>query len=858
MPLSTSTPPQPQPYSGHCGFDARAALGVRLRPAAAAALAAMDGQSVSQTPLWITLGVLYGAAYSLSADHYTRAQTNSHIFVRASMLGLSCGVFLASTAGVGYVLYWIRRQDLGLDGLERVYSVLIPVVVRGDLLIDWGKRVVWLLFLARSWTQSCVALRRILRRADEFERLAVLDGSVAAIARGEGRTLTDFTGDLLLAESDVWADGAESLFRMAQIGDHVRKLSKVAMYAAVGFVGAVPGAMAWVGYATYKGFMRWGEGYKRLAIAYWFSVLLAPVSAVVCLFVSAFAFLGIIGLSVMGACAGFGVHWSTRMVYTMLRMALSQAWADFPFVMRKGGAVASFKEKAEKLERHVIELPGVIGKQVVEIPTRVKREVMELPAHFNQTTDRSRASRRAEHDAKESDVPRPVYRVYPAFDNSPPVEQGEGVVDAKTPVAIVGPAMEAAEEGRASPRTGSPRPGLGQVDGLFRYTDIDTGRRGSDTATAPASRSPRRKRARPRTSSFPVMGGVGHGASGVPSGAPTDPPGGDSDKEDSDGSSTDDDQCIGLYHGMVLERHPDEAGVAMARLGFLLPTELEFALATWDGLAVRRGEISVFRTAMANRSADSIVSEAISDATDENANVAASSSPYEQPSLEQASSKTRGLRSRERRELRYMSRLGMDGQMDSAPKRRLTVFYCLGMIAQLQVSSGGNSWQLRKNLLRIPATTKLKEFISAIARMDSIVACEAAEACIELGDRLHNTPKYRTIPAAGHNVEVGVWLRALLLVLLADPLKPPAWMPVCDDYDSAFPGSLADEMDSPDPKPIARESGVRFDLNGSDEDESSERPAVVLEQPKADVKLFKSTATSPFTSKESVESDLLP
>jgi hypothetical protein len=367
--------------------NARGALDQRPRPAGAspgrAAQRRAPAMAPSQTPLWLSLGVIFGAAYSLSADHYSRAQTHNHLYVRAAMLGLSCATWLASASAIGFICYRIRLQNPnGLDGLERMFSVLIPVVVRADLIVDWGKRVTWLLFLAPTWTQSCVSLRRIMRRAGDMAPLLDVDADVEAIARGGGATEDDFTADMVKVEDAVWGDGAESLVRISEILEHMRKLSRVSMYAAVGFVGAVPGAVVWVGYAAYKGVHAWRKSLRRLAILYWVSVVFSPIGAVVAMFVSAFAFVGIVSLSVVGALVAFAVHWSTRLVYSVLRMGLVQLWADFPFLMRREGAVASLIANAERIQTHVIELPGQIGKQVVELPGIVGKQVKELPGHL--------------------------------------------------------------------------------------------------------------------------------------------------------------------------------------------------------------------------------------------------------------------------------------------------------------------------------------------------------------------------------------------------------------------------------------------------------------------------------------------
>lgn len=253
---------------------------------------------------------------------------------------------------------------------------------------------------------------------------------------------------------------------------------------------------------------------------------------------------------------------------------------------------------------------------------------------------------------------------------------------------------------------------------------------------------------------------------------------------------------IGLYHGMELERHPDEAGAAIGHMGVLLPTELEFTLASWNGMQLRNGDIRNYayrwregggRTLPSPpppSSGDDADPPRLFDA-DPSLAVFADGSPSVSTGSPAASgdrvassvsrSSWTGPRRFGRRDQRYMFRLGLDGKVDTPAKRRLSTFYSLGMLVQLQSSSGGNSWQLASTALRTPAATEVDYFVAVIVRMRSTVALEAAEACLELGDRLLSTPRYRTVPSSGRTVNTGIWLRAVLLTILAEPGKVPAW-----------------------------------------------------------------------------------
>jgi hypothetical protein len=170
------------------------------------------------------------------------------------------------------------------------------------------------------------------------------------------------------------------------------------------------------------------------------------------------------------------------------------------------------------------------------------------------------------------------------------------------------------------------------------------------------------------------------------------------------------------------------------------------------------------------------------------------------------SPEARAVRAGDRRDRRYLARLGLDEKVDTPAKRRLTTYWCLGMLVQLQVSSGGNSWLVRRSALRAPAAVDVDQFVATITALQSTVAVEAAEACLELAERMYLTPKYRVVPSGGRNIEVGTWVRAVLLILLGEPGRWPPWVPAdgaeppsaCPSLAAAAP-ALAKALSAPMP-----------------------------------------------------------
>lgn len=140
--------------------------------------------------------------------------------------------------------------------------------------------------------------------------------------------------DFVASEDRVWAEDADSLVRLADVLQHFEKLGRVAVYAVGGLVGAVPAAVAWVLYAGYYAVVSFLQTQRVLGVLYCLSVLLAPLGAVIVVLSSAVLLCGVVALSVVGTLIQFAVYWSTRTVYSMVRIALSQAWAGFPDITR--------------------------------------------------------------------------------------------------------------------------------------------------------------------------------------------------------------------------------------------------------------------------------------------------------------------------------------------------------------------------------------------------------------------------------------------------------------------------------------------------------------------------------------------
>lgn len=285
----------------------------------------------NQTVLYLALGGLIGVLYSLGTEKFLRAMQHRHIFVRNAMLWLAAITWLFAAAAVAVVASLIYHQaEAGLEGFDRVLGVLLPFVVRADLVVDWAKRVAWALLNMSNWTQAAVQTRRLLARAPAMkEILQVDDDVISMVRRGDTRE-----HDLVESEDQVWKEGTDSLVRVADVLQHFEKLGRIAVYATGGLLAAVPVGVVWIFYAAYHGAVSMHEGQHSLGILYWISVFLAPFGAIIMLLASAGLLCGVVTLSVVGTIIQFAVYWSTRTVYSMVRIVLSQGWAGFPDITK--------------------------------------------------------------------------------------------------------------------------------------------------------------------------------------------------------------------------------------------------------------------------------------------------------------------------------------------------------------------------------------------------------------------------------------------------------------------------------------------------------------------------------------------
>lgn len=281
----------------------------------------------SQSVVFLLLGALLGVAYSLGTEKYMRAMRHPHIFVRNAMLWLSAMAWLFAAAAVIWLASRIYNQvDGGLEGFDRSMGVLIPFVVRADLIVDWAKRVAWALINMSTWTQSTVQLRRLLRRASHMQHTLSASHDVTDLFRDAESVQTR----LLAAENQLWTQDANSLVHLSELVHHFEKLGRVAVYALAVLFGAIPAAFAWVLYAVYQIVICFRCSAYAPALLFTASIILTPVFAVVLIIAAIILLGGVVSLSVVGTIIQFSVYWSTRIMYYMVRVLLSQQWAGFP------------------------------------------------------------------------------------------------------------------------------------------------------------------------------------------------------------------------------------------------------------------------------------------------------------------------------------------------------------------------------------------------------------------------------------------------------------------------------------------------------------------------------------------------
>lgn len=580
-------------------------------------------QQPSQTLLYLGLGALLGVVYSLGTEKFMRAMHHRHIFVRNAMLWLAAVTWLLAVA----VLIWVAANIYaqvggGLEGFDRVLGVTIPFVVRADLVVDWAKRVSWALLNMLNWTQSTVQVRRLISRAPSMHFVVSVDDDVRTMIRNP----QDRQHDLLSSEDRVWTEDADALVRVSEVIQHFEKLGRVACYACACLVLATPSALVWIVYALINGVISLTKSHFVLAALYFISIFLAPLGAIIMILASTGLLCGVVTLSVVGTAVQFAVYWSTRTVYSMVRIALSQAWAGFPHLKKPHA------------------MPNVA--------------------------------------------------------QSPP----------------------------------GPNAGTMAVRAI---------------------------------------------------------------------------------------RHPEEAGAAMACMGNLLPSELEFSLGSWDGnhkdhtfkpigSSLSRHLMSFgnwfhhhihsphlphgHRThshtpytpktsqtpkrtprdgpSPANSNNADTSADASTSGRDENAQAdvecaKASTKDITPPEPVSAAEESRRVIKDNERILILLGRLGLDLRIKSPRRRRLSTYYALAMLVHLQVESGGNAWRLHD-------TKEISEadFDERIRSLNCVVADEAKIAIDELSHRLRGSSKYRIIPSGYPNnrmIAVQMWLRLVLLSFLETP-----------------------------------------------------------------------------------------
>lgn len=257
-----------------------------------------------------------------------------HIFVRNAMLWLAAVFWLFAAAAVATVASLVYNQvGGGLEGFDRVLGVLIPFVVRADLIVDWAKRVAWALLNMHIWTQSAVQTRRLIARAADMRCIVSAGDDTKILAPA---VHVDFKNELLAAEHRVWTEDSHSLVTVRQVFDHFEKLSRVALYAFCVLILAIPGAIIWMIYATYHCIAcLTTKSNHLLSLLYFISILLAPIGAAMLVLASAGMLCGVVSLSVVGTMIQFGVFWSLRIVFSVVRITLSQIWAGFPLLSNK-------------------------------------------------------------------------------------------------------------------------------------------------------------------------------------------------------------------------------------------------------------------------------------------------------------------------------------------------------------------------------------------------------------------------------------------------------------------------------------------------------------------------------------------
>ncbi len=285
-----------------------------------------------QTVAWLALGAILGVSYVLGTEKHVHAMQHRHVFVRLSMLITAACSWVAAAVATSMVCVKIYRQTADpLEGFERVIGVLLPAVVRADLIVDWARRMSFSLINVRSWVSACVQFQRIMARTAALRAKPELNVSrdVQTLAMAAHNNRVDVVGsERLIWESDV------SLVKAKEIMKHFVHLGRIALYCVIVFVGAVPAGMFWIAYAVYLA-VRDGRRKNYLpALLYVLSIPFTPIAVVFSLIASFGLVVSVVSLSVFGTMVQCFLYWAVRYVYCIVRLGLSEEYAGFPILSR--------------------------------------------------------------------------------------------------------------------------------------------------------------------------------------------------------------------------------------------------------------------------------------------------------------------------------------------------------------------------------------------------------------------------------------------------------------------------------------------------------------------------------------------
>lgn len=641
-----------------------------------------DGDAAqSETIIYLLLGGLLGIAYSLGTEKFIRAMANRHIFVRNAMLCLSAQVSLVGIAAVMLVARLIYNQSgRGLEGFDRVLGILIPFVVRADLVVDWARRVASALISVTTWTQSVVQMRRLLNRASWLHEVT-LSEAVTEMLPEENASLGS---DLLTAEQTLWTEDADSLVNISQVWEHFQKLGRVAAYAFVALVAALPAACIWVIYALYHTLKYAITGFCTLAIIYLVTIPLAFPCAGAVIAISAGLLCAVVTMSVIGTMIQFAVYWCTRMMYSIVRITLSQMWSGFPAV-RVPHAHATVQTSVEQCESVIDKrgrkLKGMALLRALRKPEEAGAAMAVLGSQLPTELEFALASWDGKHKGHKS---KPF---------------GFSVSRHLISTNCFRQHIEEDDD---------------EDDDEYDDEDDDEDEQEGDDSLER----------------------------------------GDEEEDEDEDEDDDDDDGNG---GVVV----DEKAVHMARRqrhGAVHDDEQR----GFSVVAIDDDEDADMKTASESLPCDQNEQPSLKNVTFTN-NVsydASTNNGIEQPALQ---TRTRS-QSQQDYMRRILKRIGLDHSTKSSRRRRLSTFYALGMMVNLQIESGGNACCLH-NVKKISD----EDFMNRINALNSPVADEAVVAVQELSSRLRTSSRYQVVPTGPPHqqmVPVQHWLRSLLLLFL--------------------------------------------------------------------------------------------